>query len=33
MLICCILNNAIKTVGEENLIRSLNSDGKSLKDE
>ena len=33
MLICSILNNAVKTIGEANLIPSLNSDGKSLKEE
>ena len=27
------MNNAVKTVGEANLIPSLNSDGKSLKEE
>ena len=33
ILICSILNNAVKTVGETNLIPSLNSDRKSLKEE
>ena len=33
MLICSILNNAVKTFGEANLISSLNNDGKSLKEE
>ena len=32
MLISSILNNAVKTVAEANLIPSLNSDGKYLKE-
>ena len=31
MLICSILNNAVKTVGKANFIPPLNNDGKSLK--
>ena len=33
MLICSSWNNAVKTVGKANLIPSLSSDGKSLKEE